>query len=569
MSAPQDIPAMLRAALVQHAQNQTDEAEALYRQILSLDPDHPQALGMLGLILSDSPDEAEAEAVLRRHVSRTPGSGASLHALGRIMARQGRDAEALDYLEQAAALLPALAPAHNDLGAGLHRAGRLPEALAALERAVAIDPGYGMAHANRGLVLQEAKRFDEALAAYDLALAFTAPGQTDLRAAILVQYGQAARKAQRLAQAEALLSAEWWLRPDHADIAGELALVLEEASKPAEALAVRNDLARRMGLHRRGAQDQGAPKILILGAVGGGHTPTRYLVDDQVFAARSVTLLSPGQPDAPLGDIDIATLQDVDLVFNTLGDVDHDGGQFAAAQALLDQLGKPLLNPPGAIAHTGRDQAESLFAGIDGMIVPPVQRITRTQLRDLTLDRLTLVRPAGDHGGDNLTLLRQEADKEAFLGRVKSEQLLLSPFHDYRSPDGYWRKYRLIFVDRQVFPYHLAISDGWLCHYWRADMGRSDWKRAEEERFLADWRGVVGARAAAAAEAAARRLDLDYGGMDCAVTASGELLLFEANACVLLHLDEPKARFGYKHVYVPPIREAFTRMALKRAGFRN
>ena len=84
--------------------------------------------------------------------------------------------------------------------------------------------------------------------------------------------------------------------------------------------------------------------------------------------------------------------------------------------------------------------------------------------------------------------------------------------------------------------------------------------------FLADWRGVFGDRAAAAVEAAARRLDLDYGGMDCALTASGELLLFEANACVLLHLDEPKARFGYKHRHVPPIRDAFTRMALERAG---
>ena len=65
---------------------------------------------------------------------------------------------------------------------------------------------------------------------------------------------------------------------------------------------------------------------------------------------------------------------------------------------------------------------------------------------------------------------------------------------------------------------------------------------------------------------AARRLDLDYGGMDCALLADGRALLFEANACILMHLDESPAAFPYKHQYVPPIREAFTRMALARAG---
>jgi hypothetical protein len=143
--------------------------------------------------------------------------------------------------------------------------------------------------------------------------------------------------------------------------------------------------------------------------------------------------------------------------------------------------------------------------------------------------------------------------------------LLLTRFHDFRSPDGHWRKYRLIFVDRQAHPYHLAIGDDWLLHYWRANMSVAPWKMAEEERFLADWRGVFGPRAARAVEAAARRLDLDYGGMDCALLGDGRLLLFEANACFLLHLDEPEETFAYKHRHVPPIRAAFSDMVLRRA----
>lgn len=566
MSASDDVPALLHAALAQHALGRQSEAEALYRLILRGAPDHPQALGMLALIVADGPRQDEAEALLRRHIALVPGAGASLHALGRILAGRNSDEEALERLHHAAHLLPGLAPAHNDLGAALHRAGRMDEALQAFERAIAIDPHYGVAHANRGLVLQEGRRFEAALEAFAAALAFAASDQNELRPAILVQFAQAARKAGRAPAAEALLRAEWTTRPDDGDIAGELALLLEQSGKTDEAQAVRNDLARRTGLRRPGLARPGAPTLLLLGAVGGGHTPTRYLVDDTMWEVLSLTLLSPDQPDAPLGAVDPAALRQADLVFNTLGDVDHDGGQFAAVDRLIKALDRPALNPPAAIARTGRDQAADLFAGIDGLIVPAVRRLAREDLPALALEQPVLVRPAGDHGGDNLSLLREEADKAAFLARTRSASLLVSPFHDYRSLDGHWRKYRLIFVDRQVFPYHLAIGDDWLTHYWRAQMGLSDWKRAEEETFLADWHGVFGPRAATAAEAAARRLDLDYGGMDCALTASGELLLFEANACVLLHLDEPKARFGYKHRHVPPIREAFTRMALRRAG---
>ena len=101
-------------------------------------------------------------------------------------------------------------------------------------------------------------------------------------------------------------------------------------------------------------------------------------MDDSVFAVLSLILLSPDEPDAPLGGADRAALREADVVFSTLGDVDHDGGQFAAAEKLLADLAKPVLNPPSAVARTGRDQALDLFAGIENMIAPAVRRMTRT-----------------------------------------------------------------------------------------------------------------------------------------------------------------------------------------------
>ena len=56
------------------------------------------------------------------------------------------------------------------------------------------------------------------------------------------------------------------------------------------------------------------------------------------------------------------------------------------------------------------------------------------------------------------------------FARVPSDDYYLTEFCDYRSADGQFRKYRFIFVDRAVYPYHLAIGPHWKLHYWRVDM---------------------------------------------------------------------------------------------------
>jgi Flp pilus assembly protein TadD len=556
-----DTAALLHAALVHHAEGRTERAEALYRDLLESEPDNDRALGMLAIILSDGADTAETQTILLRHLALRPDDGASLHRLGRLHAREGNDGAAADLYRRAALALPRLAPIPNDLGVSLHRLGFKGEALEALDRAIALDPAYAAAHGNRGFILLETRRFDEATDALLAALARGA--KADDRAAILHSLSRAASKAGRLAAAEAALRAELEAGRDDADTVEQLALVLGWSGRPSEALALRNDLGRRTGLHRGGKTEGAQATVLVLAGAGGGLVPTRYLIDPQVFSILGLTLLST---DATPDDADISAVRDADVVFSALGDVDHDGGQFADAAVFCARLGKPLLNPPLAIARTGRDRAPALFAGIPGMVTPAVRYAEPGELADLAIEAPILVRPVGDHGGDNLALLRNEADKADFLARAPRGRRLITDFHDFRSPDGYWRKYRLIFVDRRVHPYHLAIGEDWLLHYWRAEMQRSPWKMAEEEAFLRDWRGVFGPAAVQAIEEAARRLDLDYCGMDCALTADGGLLLFEANACILLHLDEPAAAFPYKHRHTPPIREAFTRLVLERAG---
>ena len=89
--------------------------------------------------------------------------------------------------------------------------------------------------------------------------------------------------------------------------------------------------------------------------------------------------------------------------------------------------------------------------------------------------------------------------------------------------------------------------------------------KREEASFLADWRSVFAGVAGDAIRTVARRLGLDYAGIDCARLADGRVLLFETNANMLVHLNDPADVYPYKHQHVPRIFEAIAAMVQRRA----
>ena len=87
--------------------------------------------------------------------------------------------------------------------------------------------------------------------------------------------------------------------------------------------------------------------------------------------------------------------------------------------------------------------------------------------------------------------------------------------------------------------------------------------RKEEERFLADMGGVFSAPHQDALRAIAKATGLDYGGIDCGIDRDGRIVVFEANASMLVH-DEKDADFGYKNQYIARIKVAFDAMLFER-----
>jgi glutathione synthase/RimK-type ligase-like ATP-grasp enzyme len=346
-----------------------------------------------------------------------------------------------------------------------------------------------------------------------------------------------------------------------------LAQALGHLHRAGEAAEVRAEWARRQGIVvTRCRCEPPLARVLLVGAAEFCNVPTGDLFDRTRFETISLNLMPPTQADTDPAT-NIEQLPPFDIVFNAIGDADRGAPFFARAAEFCRKLGRPLINPPHRVARTRRDALPALIKDIPGLVTPRICRIARADLAAFApalerSDRPLLVRPAGSHGGDDLVRIEDRAELAGYADKVPADEYYVSDFWDYRGADGAYRKYRLIFVDRKVFPYHLAITRDWLSHYWRADM--ADWMKAEEETFLADFRQAFRGAAAEAVGEAARRLDLDYAGMDCTILPDGRVLVFEANATMLVHLRESRETFAYKHAHVPRIIDAMSEMVLRQ-----
>ncbi|HSC93746.1 MAG TPA: tetratricopeptide repeat protein [Burkholderiales bacterium] len=154
-----------------HQAGRLGEAEALYRQVLEVEPQHAAALTMLGTAYAQRRDSAEAARLFEKSLEVDPFQFNALYNRGIVLAELKRFDEALASYDRALALKPDHPEILNNRGNALAELKRLEEALASYNRALAIKPDYPEALLNRGMVLSGLGRHEAALSSFDRALA--------------------------------------------------------------------------------------------------------------------------------------------------------------------------------------------------------------------------------------------------------------------------------------------------------------------------------------------------------------------------------------------------------------
>ena len=137
---PAKLSRQLREAAALHQGGDLDDAERLYRTILKLAPQQPDALHLLGVLLDQRGDRTKAIALVRQALSVQSAFPDAHFNLARMLGNAGAMDDAKRHYDRALTLKPGHARTHNGLGTMYRAQHAYPEACAAFERAIRFEP---------------------------------------------------------------------------------------------------------------------------------------------------------------------------------------------------------------------------------------------------------------------------------------------------------------------------------------------------------------------------------------------------------------------------------------------
>jgi hypothetical protein len=328
---------------------------------------------------------------------------------------------------------------------------------------------------------------------------------------------------------------------------------------------------QRIYRHGRAFAASSPLRVLAFAAPGDlmANTPIEFLLENEDIVL-DVLYVVPGYP-LP------AIIPSHDVAFVLAAEGERNVATLDLLAERLKTWPRPVLNEPVRISRLTRDGAFALLASTSGAVMPINAAVDRTSLLRLAngeapLEQLLpncrfpiIARPIGSHAGEGLKKLDDRAAVLAYLSEYSQADFFVSPFVDYRSADGLFRKYRIALIDGQAYACHMAISSHWMIHYLNADMIDNPQNRAEEAAFMRDFDEAFGARHQIALREVARRCGLDYLIMDCGETSDGKLLIFEVGAAMIVHAMDPEDIFPYKTAQMKKLFAAFQAMLRSRA----
>jgi hypothetical protein len=244
----------------------------------------------------------------------------------------------------------------------------------------------------------------------------------------------------------------------------------------------------------------------------------------------------------------------IDLVINLITDPDQNPGVLRFATKILATFAGRVLNRPEAVLKTSRDQVANMLGNIDGLIVPKVVRFrgranqAATAIARSGLQFPAILRHVGTHSGRIIMI----ANNLEQLSAVLKPDIIyfLTEFHDARSEDQLYHKYRVFFFGSRAVIRHRLVSDHWNVH------------AADRMRFLQHHPPLIALEHAlidggmATFPDLARRvltqvrahMPLDFFGVDFTILPDNRVLLFEANATMEFFpvSDDPHFPYGSK-----------------------
>jgi tetratricopeptide (TPR) repeat protein len=264
-----------------HRAGRLQDAERIYRRILAVDPNVPDALQLLGILVSQLGRHEAAVDLIRKAIALQPGAAVYHGNLGLALHKLDRFDEATASFQTALDLGSVDPNVFTNFADTLRRRGKLEPSLALCHRALDLAPDFPDARNNLGITLADAGRFDEAIEQYRIAIR--------LRPRFAEAYnnlGNALTKKRLFQEAIAEFQHALSLRPDYFEAMINMGVALQALGETDRSIeAYRRSLASRPDFQ---------PALINLGqALCDSH---RF--DEAIAAFRKAIAIRPDDPAA-------------------------------------------------------------------------------------------------------------------------------------------------------------------------------------------------------------------------------------------------------------------------------
>ncbi|WP_035061330.1 tetratricopeptide repeat protein [Andreprevotia chitinilytica] len=146
---------LLLDTISNHIAGDLTQAEATYRQILTVEPEQPVALHFLGVLLHQQGRSDEGIALVEQSITLCPDRAHWLNDLGNIQVALGDFEAAVDVFIRSLELKVDDPLTWNNLGATLKSLGKAEDAAVAFQNAIALDDQFADALDQYGQLLSE------------------------------------------------------------------------------------------------------------------------------------------------------------------------------------------------------------------------------------------------------------------------------------------------------------------------------------------------------------------------------------------------------------------------------
>lgn len=230
---------LLELGISHHRLGRLDQAEQAYALLRRENPDHPDALHLLGVIAHQRGDARRAIALIQQAILVRPGVAAMHANLAEAYRAAGDAKSAIEQCRKALEIDPAMFQALGNLGLALVAAGQAEEATVAFRQALHANQRDALTHNNLANALRMLGRDDEALTEFRKAVELE-PASAEFQSNL----GQFLLEMGQIDEAERHCRNAVRLAPGLASARSNLGNVLREQRKLDAAIAEYNEALR-------------------------------------------------------------------------------------------------------------------------------------------------------------------------------------------------------------------------------------------------------------------------------------------------------------------------------------